>query len=72
MKVRIMGTKAECEMAQSYYKQYGVDNKDFVKSLSVSNLYSNRNTFNIYRVYVDIEYYDEILTNKLLDSNKKS
>lgn len=55
MKIRVMGTKEECEQAQRYYLSLG--NTDGVKSVSVSTLYSNRGSVNIYRVYIDVEYY---------------
>lgn len=55
MKIRVMGTKEECEQAQRYYLSLG--NTDGVKSVSVSTLYSNRGSVNIYRVYIEVEYY---------------
>lgn len=55
MKIRVMGTKEECEQAQRYYLSLG--NTDGVKSVSISELYPNRNSFNIFRVYIDVEYY---------------
>lgn len=54
MKIRIMGTKDECLIAKEYYRAL-LQNKT-VKSVSVSDLYPNRNS-NLYRLYIDIEYY---------------
>lgn len=57
MKIRVWGTREECEQAQCFYKQFS-NNKN-VKSCTVSSLYANRNSVNQYRVYVEIEYKDE-------------
>ena len=56
MKIRIMGTSEECELAQGFYRELSKD--PAVKSSSVSNLYPNRGSTNQYRVYVEIEYKD--------------
>lgn len=56
MKIRVMGTKPECEQAQRYYLSLG--NEDGVKGVSVSKLYPNRKSVNIYRVYIEVEYFD--------------
>ena len=37
MKIRVMGTKEECELAQEYYKEF-VQNNDCVQSYSISDL----------------------------------
>ncbi len=55
MKIRVMGTKAECELAQEYYREF-VKNNACVKSYSISELYANRGDSNLYRVYIDIDY----------------
>ena len=55
MKIRVMGTKEECEQARRYYSALSGDEN--VKSVSISDLYPNRNSFNIFRVYIDVEYY---------------
>ncbi len=55
MKIRVMGTKEECELAQEYYKEF-VQNNDCVQSYSISDLYANRGNSNLYRVYIDINY----------------
>lgn len=56
MKIRVMGTKEECEQARRYYRSLG--NTDGVKSVSVSTLYPNRGSVNIFRVYIEVEYFD--------------
>ena len=48
MKIRVMGTKEECEQARRYYSALSGDEN--VKSVSISELYPNRNSFNIFRV----------------------
>lgn len=52
MKIRIMGTREECEQAQRYYSQFL--NSDMVNHCSISRLYPNRNSVNQYRIYIDI------------------
>lgn len=52
MKIRIMGTREECEQARRYYSQFL--NSDMVSYCSISNLYPNRNSINQYRLYVDV------------------
>lgn len=55
MKIRIMGTQAECEYAQRYYAELE-KNSDIVKNLIVSKLYPNRGSNTIFRIYIDITY----------------
>ncbi len=55
MKIRVMGTKEECILAQEYYKEF-VNNNACVKYYSISELYANRGNSNLYRVYIDINY----------------
>ncbi len=57
MKIRVMGTKAECEQAQSFYRAFG--RGDNVIYCSVSGLYPNRGSVNQFRVYVEIACKDE-------------
>lgn len=66
MKIRITGTKQECEQAQDYYGNFGRNN-ELVKSCTASNLYPNRNSINQYRVYIDIECIDfnQAMSNQL-------
>ncbi len=57
MKIRVMGTKAECEQAQRFYETFGRGGN--VNYCSVSELYPNRGSINQYRVYVEIVCKDE-------------
>lgn len=59
MKIRIMGTRSECEIAQGYYSALEKDVN--VKCVTVSGLYPNRGSTTVFRVYVDVEYYSDIL-----------
>lgn len=52
MKIRVMGTREECEQARRYYSQFL--NSDMVSHCSISRLYENRNSLNQYRIYIDI------------------
>lgn len=52
MKIRIMGTSEECKKMQALFNSMSV--LDGVQSVSVSDLYPNRNSTNVYRVYIDI------------------
>lgn len=52
MKIRVMGTREECEQAQRFYESLG--SWDNVLYSSVSGLYPNRGSNNQYRVYVEI------------------
>ncbi len=64
MKMRIMGTKDECELARKYYRELEKDTN--VKSVVVSDLYANRGSSTVFRVYVDIEYRDVVLAQNLI------
>ena len=64
MKIRIMGTKEELEVASSYYRS--LEKEDFIKSVVVSKQYQNRGSSTVFRLYIDIEYKDSFL----LDSSK--
>ena len=64
MKIRIMGTKDECELARKYYRELEKDSN--VKSVVVSMLYANRGSSTVFRVYVDIEYRDVVLAQNLI------
>lgn len=55
MKIRIMGTKEECDLAAQNFKQIEKD-KENVKSVQISQNYPNRGSNTIFRLYVDIEY----------------
>ena len=52
MKIRVMGTANECEVAKTYYLAIG--KQENVKSVSVSKPYANRNSVNIYRLYIEV------------------
>ena len=64
MKIRVMGTKDECELARKYYRELEKDAN--VKSVVVSDLYANRGSSTVFRVYVDIEYRDVVLAQNLI------
>lgn len=63
MKIRITGTKDECELAKSYYLELG--KQENVKSVEVSRFYPNRDSVNQYRVYVTVEYHENIKAGQL-------
>ncbi len=53
MKIRLMGTKEEInKVLQDLVKQ---QEKEAFNSISVSSLYENRNSVNVYRCYIDVE-----------------
>ena len=56
MKIKIMGTESECRAAREYYAE--LEKESGVKSVSISENYPNRGSNTIFRVYVDVEYYD--------------
>ena len=58
MKIRVMGTKRECEIAQEYY--LALEKERNVKCVNVSRLYPNRGSNTVFRVYVEVEYYSDI------------
>ncbi len=47
MKIRVMGTKEECILAQEYYKAFLKNNKQVVVYL-ISELYANRGSSNLF------------------------
>lgn len=49
MKVRLMGTKRECEIMQDFFRK----NLQNGSGYSVSGLYPNRGSTDMYRVYVE-------------------
>lgn len=55
MKIRIMGTKAECEAARAFYASLEPN----LKSLTVSRLYPNRGSNTVFRLYIDMEHYPD-------------
>lgn len=64
MKIRIMGTKDECELARKYYRELEKDAN--VKKVVVSDPYANRGSSTEFRVYVDIEYRESALSQKII------
>lgn len=56
MKIRVMGTESECQAAREYYRE--LEKESNVKSVSISENYANRGSNTIFRVYVEVEYYD--------------
>ena len=59
MKIRITGTKPELEVAKQYYQS--LENESYVKSVTVSRFYQNRGSNTVFRLYIDIEYFDQYL-----------
>lgn len=60
MKIRVTGTKEEIAQARDYYR--ALENDKGVKYVSISAPYANRGSNTLFRLYVDIEYYDEYLS----------
>lgn len=52
MKIRVMGTREECEQARRFYERLGRGNN--ILHSTVSGLYPNRGSNNQFRVYVEI------------------
>lgn len=59
MQIRVMGMRSECEVAQGYYTKLEKDAN--VKLVQVSNLYPCRGSTTLFRVYITVEYYSDIL-----------
>ncbi len=57
MKIRIIGTAEECTAAREYYS--GLEKQVNVQSVSISRLYSCRDSSSQYRLYVEVNYYFE-------------
>ncbi len=56
MKIRVTGIESECQAAREYYRE--LEKESNVKSVSISKNYPNRGSNTIFRVYVEVEYYD--------------
>lgn len=56
MKIRITGTKPECQIASDYYNS--LRGQPNIKYVCVSGFYPNRGSSELYRVYIEIEYYE--------------
>lgn len=61
MKIRVMGTENECRVARTYYEN--LEREPNVKFVQVSKLYPNRGSNTLFRVYVEVEYKNEVLEN---------
>lgn len=59
MKIRITGTIPELEVAKQYYQS--LESESYVKSVTVSRFYPNRGSNTVFRLYIDIEYFDQYL-----------
>lgn len=57
MKIRVIGTAEECTAAREYYS--GLEKQENVQSVSVSRLYTCRDSHSQYRLYVEVNYYVE-------------
>ncbi len=68
MKLRIMGTRSECEAARKYYAE--LEKESNVKFVTISDLYANRGSNTIFRLYVEVEYYDAENANCVLVQNR--
>ena len=62
MKIRIMGTKAECEAVAQFFAENLSDEHGY----SVSRLYSNRGNTNLYRVYIELAVSPSMISKKRL------
>lgn len=71
MKIRVMGSKDECNVAAAYYRELEKDPN--VKLVQVSNLYANRGSSTAFRLYVEVEYYTttETVNARQLPSRRK-
>lgn len=54
MKIRITGTKTECEAAAEVYRQ--METSSEVAYCSVSKLYPCRESDKLYRIYIELVY----------------
>lgn len=58
MKIRVIGTREECKQAKTYYE--GLRSEHNVKYVCVSGFYSCRGSADLYRIYIEVEYFDYI------------
>ena len=58
MKLRVIGTKDECALAQEYYNS--LRGKENVKYVCVSGFYSCRGSADLFRVYIEVAYFDTV------------
>ena len=59
MKIRVMGTKEECLAAMGYYRELEKDPN--VRFVQVSDLYPNRGSSTLFRIYIEVEYHCVII-----------
>lgn len=64
MKISIMGTIPELDLAKSYYQE--LEKEIYVKSVVISRYYPNRGSNTVFRLYVEIEYRDIPVTKQLI------
>lgn len=57
MEIRVIGRKEECEVAKRYYDS--LRDHPQTKSVSISKFYPCRGSAELFRIYIEIEYYDE-------------
>lgn len=69
MKLRVMGTVEECRLAQAYYT--ALEQQENVKFVQVSELYPNRGSTTIFRVYIEVEYRSECEELRRLNGSRK-
>lgn len=55
MKIRITGAKSECLAISNLFAEITENNKN-IKSFEISGLYPNRNSKDVYRIYINVEY----------------
>lgn len=54
MKIRIMGTVEECNLAIRYYTALRAD--PIINYVEISGLYQNRGNSTLHRIYIEISY----------------
>lgn len=55
MKIRITGTKSECLAISNLFAEITENNKN-IKCFEINSLYPNRNSKDVYRIYINVEY----------------
>lgn len=55
MKIRITGTKSECLAISNLFAEITENNKN-IKCFEINGLYPNRNSKDVYRIYINVEY----------------
>ena len=67
MKIRIMGTEAECEAMAQFFSEKLSGHQGY----SVSKLYPNRGNTNLHRVYIELSAVPSSIGVKRLQGNAK-